>query len=74
MHVEGQFYVFIHYTGATYIKKMLMENKYLEHLNIGGNNIGDDGTKDVMEGIQHNGTLTELSLHRCEISVKGNYS
>ena len=53
---------------------MLMENKYLEHLNIGGNNIGDDGTKDVMEGIQHKDTLTELWLHYCEISVKGNYS
>ena len=53
---------------------MLMVNKYLEHLNIGGNNIGDDGTKDVMEGIQHNGTLTQLRLYHCEISVKGNYS
>ena len=53
---------------------MLMVNRYLESLNIGGNNIGDDGIKDVMEGIQHNGTLTELWLQNCEISVKGNYS
>ena len=51
-----------------------MENKYLEHLNISGNNIGDDGTKDVMEGIQHNDTLTKLVLECCKISVKGNYS
>ena len=51
-----------------------MENKYLEYLNIGGNNIGDDGTKDVMEGNQYNGTLSELGLDNCEISVKGNYS
>ena len=53
---------------------MLMENRYLEHLSIGGNNIGHDGTKDVMEGIQHNGSLTELTLFDCKISVKGNYS
>ena len=53
---------------------MLMVNRTLKHLNIGGNNIGDDGTKDVMVGIQHNGTLTELQLKNCEISVKGNYS
>ena len=53
---------------------MLMANKYLEHLNIGRNNIGDDGAKDVMEGIQYNGKLTELGLQYCEISVKGNYS
>ena len=51
-----------------------MENKYLERLNIARNNIGDDGTKDVMEGIQHNSTITKLWLHTCEISVKGNYS
>ena len=53
---------------------MLMVNNNLEHLNIGGNNIGDDGTKDAMEGIQHNGTLTKLKLQDCKISVKGNYS
>ena len=51
-----------------------MENKNLECLNIGGNSIEDGGTKDVMEGIQHNGTLTKLQLQSCEISVKGNYS
>ena len=53
---------------------MLMVNRTLKHLNIGNNKIQDDGTKDVMEGIQHNGTLTVLWLQNCEISVKGNYS
>ena len=53
---------------------MLKENKTLEHLDIGSNNIGGDGTKDLMEGIQQNDTLTELALDGCEISVKGNYS
>ena len=53
---------------------MLMENNNLEHLDIGRNNIGDDGTKDVMEGLQQNGALTELHLDEHAISVKGNYS
>ena len=52
---------------------MLTVNKYLERLNIGGNNTGDNGTKDVMEGIQHNGSLIELRLRHCQISVISNY-
>ena len=51
-----------------------MENKILKLLNIGYNNISDDGMRDVSEGLQQNGTLTELWLRRCKISVKGNYS
>ena len=62
----------IHYTGATYIKKMLMENKKLQHLDIGHNEIGDDGVIHVTEGLQQNDTLTELMLSNCTISVKGN--
>ena len=65
---------FIHYTGATYIKRMLMENKNLTHLNISYNNIGDDGVRHVTEGLQQNDTLTMLVLYDCNISVKGNYS
>jgi len=52
---------------------MLMENKKLQHLNIGQNKIGDDGVRHVTEGIQRNNTLTELLLWECEISVKGSY-
>ena len=51
-----------------------MENKKLQHLNIGGNEIGDDGVRHVTEGLQQNDTLTELLLHQCRISVNGNYS
>ena len=68
------FMFFIHYTGATYIKKMLMVNRTLKHLNIGINKIQNDGVRDLMEGLQQNDTLTELLLRHCEISVKGNYS
>ena len=53
---------------------MLMENKNLTHLDIGSNNIDDDGVRHVTEGLQQNDTLTELVLGDCEISVKGNYS
>ena len=67
-------FVFIHYTGATYIKKMLMVNRTLKYLEIGYNNIQDDGVRDIMEGLQQNDTLTKLALYNCEISVKGNYS
>ena len=70
----GQCYVFIHYTGATYIKKMLMENKNLTNLSISENDIDDDGVRHVTEGLQQNDTLTELWLSDCKISVKGNYS
>ena len=51
-----------------------MENKKLQHLNIGGNKIGDDGVRHVTEGLQQNDTLTKLMLHYCGISVNGNYS
>ena len=52
---------------------MLKENKKLQHLDIRGNEIGDDGVRHVMEGLQQNDTLTELTLQSCNISVKGNY-
>ena len=47
-----------------------MENKELQHLDIGRNKIGDDGVRHVTEGLY---TLTELELQHCNISVKGNY-
>ena len=53
---------------------MLIVNRTLKHLNITGNKIQDDGVRDIMEGLQHNYTLTKLGLGVCEISVKGNYS
>ena len=53
---------------------MLMENKNLKCLDISGNVISDDGIKDVSAGVQQNNTLTKLTIHYCNISVKGNYS
>ena len=51
---------------------MLMENNKLQHLEISGNGIGDEGVRYVTEGVQHNDTLTKLLLTDCKISVKGN--
>ena len=51
---------------------MLMENKKLQHLDIGSNKFGDDGVGHVTEGLQQNDTVTELMLYYCNISVKGN--
>ena len=53
---------------------MLMVNRTLKHLDIGSNNIQDDGVRDIMEELPQNDTLTELVLGNCKISVKGNYS
>ena len=67
-------FCFHSYTGAAYIMEMLMENKKLQYLDIGSNEIGDDGVSHITEGLQQNDTLTELMLQYCEISAKGNRS
>ena len=51
-----------------------MENKKLQHLNIFGNTIGDNGVKHVAEGLCQNDNLTELVLCFCEITAKSNCS
>ena len=48
-----------------------MENKKLQHLDINGNKIGDDGVSYITDGLQQNDTLTELILCNCAISAKG---
>ena len=50
---------------------MLMENNKLQHLNISGNSIGDDGVRQITEGLQHNNTLTKLVAWDCDFSVEG---
>lgn len=50
---------------------MLMKNKKLQHINISGSKIGDDGVRHITEGLEVNNTLTELELQYCGMSVKG---
>ena len=40
---------------------------------MGSNVIGDDGMSSVADGLQHNSTLTKLSVSYCKFSLKGSY-
>ena len=61
-------------TGAICIKTLLMENKKLQILNIGNNQIGNEGVAAVCEPLyNYNTTLTELRMNHCGISVEGKY-
>ena len=62
----------MYFIGTIYIKKVLMINKKLQHINIAGNKIGDDGVRHITEGLKVNDTLTELMLQFCGMSFKGN--
>ena len=39
-------------------------------LDVAGNRIGDDGISMISEELQHNKSLTELSVRECGLSVK----
>lgn len=54
--------------GATYLGYLLMENTALRALDLGWNEIGDDGLKGVATALQANATLHELSLNSCGIT------
>ena len=46
----------------------------LKHLNVSGNDIGDDGISVITKTPEYNDTLTKLNVSRCKVSVKGMYS
>ena len=60
-------------TGVICIKTLLMENKKLEILNIGDNQIGNQGVSAVCEVLHNNTNLTKLRMDGCGISVEGKY-
>ena len=43
----------------------------LRVLNVGGNDIGDDGMSLISSELQYNNILTELRVSGCGLSVKG---
>ena len=43
----------------------------LRVLHVGWNHIGDDGVLVMMDGLQHNKTLTKLDVTNCGLSAKG---
>lgn len=50
---------------------ILTGSKTLQVLNLGFNNIGNDGISMISMELQHNNSLTELSLAQCGLSEKG---
>ena len=38
-----------------------------------GNVIGDDGMSSVVDGLQHNKSLTKLDVSECGVSLKGSH-
>ena len=61
-------------TGVICIKTLLMENKKLQILDIGNNQIGNGGVAAVCEPFyNYNTTLTKLRMGNCGISVEGKY-
>ena len=46
-------------------------NTTLRVLDVGGNEIGDDGISMISEELQHNNSLTELIVANCGLSAKG---
>ena len=45
----------------------------LRVLNIGKNDIGDEGMGMILETLQDNKSLTELNIEKCGLSSKGTY-
>ena len=58
--------------GAKYISQLLNVTHTLQELDIGWNDISDDGIAIISEALQHNKSLTTLYVQRCGLSAKGN--
>ena len=58
-------------TGAVYVSQLLNVTHTLQELNMGSNDIGDDGMAVISEALQHNKSLTTLRVWQCGLSVKG---
>ena len=58
-------------TGVICIKTLLMENKTITLLNIGENEIQDEGAVVISQGLRCNHTLTTLRIFGCGLPVEG---
>ena len=58
-------------TGMVYISKLLNVTATLQYLNMGGNDIGDEGMAMISEALKYNKSLTTLWVASCGFSVKG---
>ena len=57
-------------TGAVYISQLLNFTPTLQCLHMSYNDIGDDGMAILSEALQHNKSLTDLSVKECGLSEK----
>ena len=60
-------------TGAICIKTLLRENKKLQVLDVGVNQISNEGVAAICEVLHHNTNVTKLRMHECGLSVEGKY-
>ena len=58
-------------TGAVYISQLLNVTHKLQQLDIGRNDINDEGMAVILKALQHIKSLTRLSVERCGLSVEG---
>ena len=58
-------------TGASCLGKLLKVNNSLQEIDMYHDGIGDNGLSLVVDGLQHNNTLTKLNVSHCKFSVKG---
>lgn len=58
-------------TGANCLGELLKVNNSLQEIDMGWNDIGDDGLSSIAYGLQHNNTLTKLDVQACGFSVQG---
>ena len=59
--------------GAKYISQLLNVTHALQELEIGDNDIGDDGIAVISKALQHNKSLATLSVKQCGLSAKGSF-
>ena len=60
-------------TGAVYISQLLNVTHILQEFHMSRNDISDDGMAVISGALQHNKSLTTLSVAQCGLSVKGSY-
>ena len=58
-------------TGANCLGELLKVNNSLKEIDMGWNDIGDNGMSLIAYGLQHNITLTKLNVQACGFSVQG---
>ena len=57
--------------GANCLGELLKVNNSLQEIDMGWNDIGDDGMSSIAYGLQYNNTLTKLDVQACGFSVQG---